>query len=254
MSVTLNATVCSPTANSLATVAEADAYFANIYGRADWATLGNDAKAQLLITATTHIEMQSFVGRKIMERYSDVGQEQALSFPRWSQGRQRHGYCPFTCAPASTATSIIGTALANLTYLPDDYFNYGSVVITGGALQGQARSVSDFASATGTLTVATFGAAPGEVSAVAIDPITDDIKWACFEQAWYIYQVGDPNASRDAMNQGLVEMSIEGALRQVFRGRAQGTGASPGVLGSACRDLLVASQWLSTGISLVAGD
>lgn len=74
MPATLIATAGAADANSYATVAEADAYFENIYSREEWDALADDTKAKLLITATLMIEKLPFG----FDKYSAT---QALKFP-----------------------------------------------------------------------------------------------------------------------------------------------------------------------------
>lgn len=73
---TLVATKGASNANSYATVEEADTYLDNIYGADEWATLEDDDKARLLITATKMIDRLS-----IDTTYGPHSSTQALNFP-----------------------------------------------------------------------------------------------------------------------------------------------------------------------------
>lgn len=63
--VTVVADVGSPDANSYATVAEADAYFADAFGRPLWAPLDEDVKSSLVITASRTLDQYiQWIGQK----------------------------------------------------------------------------------------------------------------------------------------------------------------------------------------------
>jgi len=74
---TLVATKGNKDANSYATVAEADTYLDTIYGADEWATLDDDDKARLLITATKMIDRLSIN----TSDYGSYSKTQALNFP-----------------------------------------------------------------------------------------------------------------------------------------------------------------------------
>jgi hypothetical protein len=74
MAVTVDATKGGLNSNSYATVEEADAFLNTIYGADEWASLGADDKARLLITATRFIDRLSVT-------YSSIDVSQALNFP-----------------------------------------------------------------------------------------------------------------------------------------------------------------------------
>ena len=68
------ATKSSPTANSYATIDEADDFFELEYGADEWINLTDDTKEKLLTTATRMIDQLSPV-------YSKADDTQALNFP-----------------------------------------------------------------------------------------------------------------------------------------------------------------------------
>jgi len=75
---TLDATVGGPSANSYATVAEADTYVDERMDTADWDGASADDKARALIMASRRIDQESFEGVK-----ADIDPEdQALEWPR----------------------------------------------------------------------------------------------------------------------------------------------------------------------------
>lgn len=79
MAVTLIASVGGTDSNSIAAVAEADAYFAQLLDGAKWDALDSDTKARALISATNAFEELSWWGEKATD-------EQALSWPRYYLG------------------------------------------------------------------------------------------------------------------------------------------------------------------------
>lgn len=74
MPVSLIATKGAADSNSYATVEEADAYLDTCYGADEWAALGEDDKARLLILATRYID-------RLTTAFSSVDPTQALNFP-----------------------------------------------------------------------------------------------------------------------------------------------------------------------------
>ena len=73
-SLTLVATKSAANANSYATVAEADAYLNMSYGASEWASLSEDDKIRLLMSATKVID-------KMPHIYSKGATAQALRYP-----------------------------------------------------------------------------------------------------------------------------------------------------------------------------
>lgn len=70
------AEVGSPTANSYVTVAEADAYFGDAFGRTLWTPLDADTKASLVITASRTLDQYiAWYGEK-------TSPDQAMEWPR----------------------------------------------------------------------------------------------------------------------------------------------------------------------------
>lgn len=72
---TLDATVGGTDSNSYATRAEANTYFDNRLNATTWSALSDDDKDRALITATSRIEQESFVG-------TVADEDQALQWPR----------------------------------------------------------------------------------------------------------------------------------------------------------------------------
>lgn len=113
MPVVLDATPGSPTANSFATVAQADAYFAGMLYADDWDAATPDTKNRALITATNLIVAGvAFLGWP-------ASTTQALPMPR-SGLRSRTG--------AVIASTVIPVELANATA------EYARQLITAGAM------------------------------------------------------------------------------------------------------------------------
>lgn len=76
MAITLEATAGSATANSYATLAEAESYFEAHANAAAWDALdGDEAKKACLITATNRLEQEQYLGSRSDE-------DQRLAWPR----------------------------------------------------------------------------------------------------------------------------------------------------------------------------
>lgn len=116
---TLVATKGASNANSYATVAEADTYLDNIYGADEWATLEDDDKARLLITATKMIDRLSIN----TTNYGSCSSAQALNFPLVDAGGNEVGF-----AKAAEAAIIQAFYL----YLNQDTISEGKTMAVQG--------------------------------------------------------------------------------------------------------------------------
>jgi len=76
MAFTFNATAGSDSANSYATVQEADDYFAGTLGLSDWSALSLAKKQAVLVQATNRLDCERY-GGQLTDRYV-----QALQWPR----------------------------------------------------------------------------------------------------------------------------------------------------------------------------
>ncbi len=74
MAISLDATISGESANSYATVDEANTFLELLYGADEWAVLSDEQKMQLLITASKQID-------KFEISYSKDTETQALCFP-----------------------------------------------------------------------------------------------------------------------------------------------------------------------------
>lgn len=70
---------------------------------------------------------------------------------------------------AGSATALVDTALTQA----DDYWNNCTVRLTSGAMKNLERTVTDFTASTDTLTVATFGTAPGQSITYEMGEVSD---------------------------------------------------------------------------------
>lgn len=82
---TLVATVGGSTANSYATVAEAETFFDGRLGVTAWLNADEDDKARALIQATHRIDQEDFVGNPVLplNDRNTSGSTQALKWPRY---------------------------------------------------------------------------------------------------------------------------------------------------------------------------
>lgn len=103
----IDATVGSTTANSYATILEADAYFLNRYHVSFWGTLSAADKEKLLVTATSLLDWYvKWVGTK----YSD---EQALAWPRTGVYTELGVEIPITTVPIRVKTALFELIVAS---------------------------------------------------------------------------------------------------------------------------------------------
>lgn len=208
-----------PDANSYVTLAEAEALLANRSDVAEWAALTDEQKEALLKLATQHIDTLRFFHKKVYRVAQDYRREQNLEFPR-----DNH-HMPAGVVDSATATTIVDNALANLQNYPDDYFNGWAVVIKEGTGKGQVVLITDFVSATGTISVASWTTQPDTTSQYRLVPkIKDDVKRATVEQAIYISKGGGDRAR--LQSEGVTEYKI-GDLMEKFGGSSMRSGKVP---------------------------
>ena len=152
MSISLNPTVCSGEANSYADLTASEEYFGGDHSLAStWASLTDDEKKRLLISASRTIDRGRWKGEALTSLFeSSLGLAQNLAFPR-----NGHEY-RFGCADSGSQTVLTDDALADHDFWPDGCFAAGSVFLVGGGNRGLIREVEGFASATGSLTLAAF--------------------------------------------------------------------------------------------------
>ncbi len=215
MSVSLNTTVCSGTANSYADLTAAEDYFGGDHALASiWTGLSDDEKGRLLISASRVIDRNQWRGMALTSLFeSSLALTQALAFPRNDQ-EYRSGY-----ADSGSLTTLVDSTLADHDYWPDDYFQEGSVLLASGSNRGLIREIEGFISATGSLTLAAFPEAPAPGDKYfLIWPLEKRIVRACLEQAAHLYQAGSPSLA-DMGTAGVTAVSVDG-LSLKFAGKA----------------------------------
>ena len=92
--------------NSYATVAEADAYFADRLSGASWASISPEMKAKALISATQKLDEMRW-------KNSAIASDQPLAFPRTGSyfDKRMGAYIPMTPTPNAIRISAIEMAL-----------------------------------------------------------------------------------------------------------------------------------------------
>lgn len=174
---TIIATPAHPRANSYITVAEAEQYFVDQYGTFTFSGSTSDEKAAALIAATRIIDGLRF-------HDTPLKRTQRLEFPRsdtyvWSAN------------PEDALNNVNGWVtninLANLDYMPDDFWNYGAIWFygQGNTNQNKYYLITDFDSALGKITIdGQFAVAlTAADSFELIKEIPQEIKWAVCETA-----------------------------------------------------------------------
>ncbi len=209
-----------PSADSYATVAEADAYFANRSNVENWSGLSSDQKEAALKLATKQIDSLRFFDCPRYASPQYYREKQLLHFPETKQEGVRSG-----SISSAVSTYAIIASLANISTIPDDYYNGGALVIIEGTGRGQTVKISDFESATGKVTIeGTFATTPDDGSSFHILPrIADKVKYAVFEQILYILGGGGDRKRMQA--EGVTSFSL-GDLSESYGGTALGAGMS----------------------------
>lgn len=212
----LETTPTHPSADSYLTLAEANAILANRTNVSDWTGLTDDQKEAILKMATYHIDTLRFFNDKVYKEAIHYRDKQALQFPRNNESM------PAGTVDSATATTLVDDALANKSQMPDDYFIGWAVVITEGTGRGQTVKITDFDSATGTITVAAWSTTPDDTSQYRLVPkIVDKVKRATAEQALYLVKGGGDRARMQA--EGVTEYKI-GDLSEKYGGANMSAG------------------------------
>lgn len=207
--ITLNANLGDPSANSYVTLQEANNYIRNVRGHSStWDLLSVEGKKRLLIEAARDVDRLNFIG----EKYYDF---QALEFPR-----DDHEKVQGTCASPITIISFANTNLSRTTYgktrSNDDSWKYGSVHITNGTPLNDIRMINTSVVSTDVITMVTnFTATPNtSTSFIAFEPLDKEIKDAQCEQALFII---DNTSSDELTAYGLIANEVEiGDVRVKF--------------------------------------
>jgi hypothetical protein len=215
MALTLDATVCSPTANSYCDLAGATAYFeADPTLNQTWSGLDQADQERLLVAATRSIDRATWQDRPLTEgNLGGLGLRQALAFPRGGHPLR------FGRAAAGDAVTLSDPDLAGRRTWPDDYFQGGAAFFTGGANQGLIRAVTAFTAAQGRLTLAALPQAVVQGDEyVLLWPLEMSVRLACLEQAGWLARSGGEELAELA-NRGLASATVDG-LSLTFKGRA----------------------------------
>ena len=188
--ITLNANIGDPNANSYVTVSEANTYIRNKYGHNSlWDSLSLEGKKRVLIEATNDIEVYNYIG----EKYYDT---QALEFPR-----DDHDVISGDCATPFSINSFSNSNFTSDTYGAEksynDYWKYGTVHITVGTPLYDIRSINTSDITTNVITTFTdFSATPtANTDFIAFTPIDKYIKYAQIEQALFILDTKNSTAT-----------------------------------------------------------
>ena len=170
MSLKINSTVASPDANSYLSLSEANGMAALDARHADqWASLTDDTKTKLLITATRQIDACWYEYSPIWDHYN-----QALQWPR--RGFHWSMTC---CARMSAVDSIIigGYSL----YIPKHLASV--IIVSPGPAYGEVRAITAFDFAAGVLSTEAFSMSPGKVQIIVLDALPPELVKATLEQA-----------------------------------------------------------------------
>ena len=180
-SITLNANLGDPNANSYVTLAEANAYVRNKYGHnSKWDELSIEGKKRVLIEACKDISKFNF----LRDPYYD---NQALPFPD-----SDHETVSGNCATPITINSFKYSGFTSDTYGAlknnTDFWKYGTVHITAATPLHDIRRIETSNITTDVITVTPdFSATPTtNTSFRAFEPLDKDIKEAQITQALYI--------------------------------------------------------------------
>ena len=201
----LNTTVTSPTADSYATTAQADDYVMVKPDYNKWLELGADKKEQLLKQATRQIDL---IENNILPRYyqaMDYRDKQALRYPFYGQLEE------FAVSVASSTTNTFASPnLVNISYIPDDFWNGGVVIVREGAGRGKTYDVSDFEASTGTITIdGVFTPDIDQTSQVLLlEAMDEEIINACIEQAFFL-ATGRDKEVVDRIQKGILSRKID---------------------------------------------
>lgn len=174
-------TPTAPNADSYASVADADDYLAVKSGFSTWDAFTDGQKENFLKQATRQIDMLRFEYRPFYWDARDYRDKQSLKHPMLDQK-----HWSSTVSAGSTTTVTIPNAI-NLTWMPDDYWNGGAIVVREGSGRGQTATITDFVASTGVVTFETVSTALDSTSQITlIQELDDEIVWACIEHAYFL--------------------------------------------------------------------
>lgn len=212
----LNSTPTHPQANSYLTLDEAKELIEGRYGAEQWDELNDAQKESLLKIATKNIDGQRYFNTERIHTPQYYRMQQYLKFPR-TGGRSITGK-----VQTAGENFITDVNLKDRADMPDDFWNYGAIIITDGTGKGQTYKISDFQMSTGKVTVAeNFGTQPDTTSYyLLVEKVPEQVKNALIEQVIYLMTGGGERAKLQA--EGVKSYSI-GDLSETFVDGATGS-------------------------------
>jgi len=192
-----------PDADSYGTLEEADAHFENRGDVSDWDDATDDLKEAVLKYATDQIESMRFRYGKVVACPMYYRREQELKFPQNVDPSR-------TVTPSEVGSNYFkSTSLADLSTMPDDYWNNGCAIVTDGVGKGETYLITDFDYLTGKVTIdGSWTTTPNTSSSIMIVyRVLDNVKKAQFEQALYLIQGGGERQKLQA--EGVVEFKLD---------------------------------------------
>ena len=183
----LNTILSHPDQDSYVSIAEANDYLAVKQNYSHWAGLSTTQKEGFLKQAALQMDQLRYKGYAVYYTDKDYRRGQNLAFPRENIDKLYYGN-----VSSATSTTVSVLQLGGQQYLADDVLNGGVVIIREGTGRGQVKTITDWVSATGTATVASWDIQPDTTSQVLfIAAVGKKIKNAQIEQAYFLSRYKD---------------------------------------------------------------
>ncbi len=201
-----------PKANSYCSLAFANEFMFSHTDYDEWNNISNTNKERLLIQATASIQRLNLIGNSFFSEPRNYRDKQHLHFPLMFD-RIYTGF-----ADTVSELSLISINLKDQPHIPSDLLNEGGIVFTEGTGRGQTALITDFDSATGTISFEELDTPIAKGSQFIIFlPVNDDIREATVLQAMHLYQNPVTSVSSDFSRKRIddVEVYVGGSITSI---------------------------------------
>lgn len=188
----INQIPTDPQADSYVTVTEADNFISDRPNSSDWTNLSNSEKEARLKMATKHVDTFRFFSWPVFWDAMHYRKQQNLKFPRLISSGYRGANTTSGAADSGGNDTLTDSDLADLEYMPTDYWADGAIILTEGTGKGQTREIKSFDDSNGKImTKTTWSTNPDSTSQyMLVFEVPEDIKNATIEQAFFIARGG----------------------------------------------------------------
>lgn len=179
--MSINVTPTHPDADSYATVAEADEYLSIKSSYSTWNAFTTAEKEGFLKMATRQVDMLRFEYPPFYHIAQNYRDEQKRKHP------MKDAKSWAASVSTGTTTSVTIPNATKLTWMPDNYWTNGAIVVREGTGRGQTSRITSFTASTGVVEFEAVTTALDSTSQIIlIQELDDELVWATIEHAFFL--------------------------------------------------------------------